>query len=386
MAQLVRSNRALSRTNLTAEEKFADEARSQRARQYRLEPHGVPSPRIEFHPGEFKMAGRQLYFSERHKLVICAIPKVASTELIKLIYRLDGDPKWFREPHFRSDAPTLATLSRDEATDIMNDPRWTKAVFLRDPLTRLLSAYLDKFVLAPKRGLAANYGVKHFGSSMSFETFIDAIASNITDKASPYGLHLGTNPHWKPQRYQCSLEKFLPVFSFIGRYENIREHAETLLRAANLWDDFGKSGWAPTFVKRPISPHRSLAEHNASNDVLRDAIFARAAAHGTNAKNRYRDYYRLEQEEDRAPPMDQSRQSLLEHRATEAYAYDYELLRVLDIDPLGLPVTGATWTTFLREHPHHRRLCHLDSRAFGPDYCPPETDRSASTRFTRLFG
>ena len=344
MQSLIRRNRDLSVKNMTVAETVEEEQRTLRAESYRF-PKESPKGRIAFAPGEFRMAARQLYYSAKKKLVVCAIPKTASTELIKLMYRLEGDPKWMKDPHFRGDAPTLATLSLAEATNIMNDPSITKAVFLRDPLTRLLSAYLDKFVLSPKRGMHANYAIKHFGKkkAMNFSDFVNEIAKNDTNRASPAGLHLGTNPHWKPQRFQCSLEKFLPVFSFVGRYEHIREHAEALLRAKGLWESFGKEGWAPAFYRK-----------DKRNQTLRDAIFDRAAAHSTNANNRYRDYYQ---------------KGDLRRVATTAYVPDYDMLRVLGTGDA--PVSGVRWEHYLRERPNRRILCAFDARAFGNDYCSP---------------
>ena len=42
--------------------------------------------------------------------------------------------------------------------EIMTDPTWTKGVFFRDPLKRLLSCYLDKFTNGTER--AHKYSVK----------------------------------------------------------------------------------------------------------------------------------------------------------------------------------------------------------------------------------
>ncbi|CAM9749402.1 unnamed protein product, partial [Sphacelaria rigidula] len=41
---------------------------------------------------------------------------------------------------------TMKHITPARATEIMNDPTWTRAVFLRDPAERLLSCYLDKLV------------------------------------------------------------------------------------------------------------------------------------------------------------------------------------------------------------------------------------------------
>uniref|UniRef100_A0A7S0TAN7 Carbohydrate sulfotransferase n=1 Tax=Chrysocystis fragilis TaxID=1411660 RepID=A0A7S0TAN7_9STRA len=343
----MRANQAehlrLSTREETAEEVAANAARSARASRFRL-PRGVPAGRVEFSEGEFKSAGRQLFYERRHKLVLCAVPKVACTELIKLVYRLSGDPRWRRDPHFRGDSPIFRKLSLAEANEMMNDDSWTKVIFLRDPLSRLASAYLDKFVQSPKRGIHANYGIRLFGESLSFEAFARRVASNNTDRASHDGLHLGTNLHWKPQRYICSFEKFAHLYHFVGRYENIREHAESLLRALGLWDDFGASGWAPPLGKNHTPP---------ASRVPRDSIFARSSSHKTGSASKYADLY--------APPG-------LEAAVRAAYSMDYDLFDAIGAHPADPPTSGRAWAR-RRADPRHRRLCHLDSRAFGADYC-----------------
>jgi len=38
---------------------------------------------------------------EKHKLLVCAVPKVASSEFKKLFLRLKGDPDWLEEPWWK---------------------------------------------------------------------------------------------------------------------------------------------------------------------------------------------------------------------------------------------------------------------------------------------
>lgn len=211
---------------------------------------------------------------------------------------------------------------------------------MRDPLNRLLSAYLDKFVKSPRRGMHGNYGFRFFGSALSFEQFAQRVASNNTYRDLPDGLHLGTNPHWKPQRYICSLEKFAHVYNFIGRFENVREHAESLLRALGLWDSFGATGWAPKLAA------------GLDNETRRDSLFARSSPHKTESSARYAELY--------APPG-------LEDLLRNAYAMDYELLGALGADPTKPPVSGFGWAS-ARRHVDRRRLCDLDPSGFGA-YC-----------------
>lgn len=176
-----------------------------------LQPSGgetaaVPNPQTRFPPlttALRKSFAHHLLVNERFRLVLCAIPKVASTELIKLVHRLGDDARWRRDPHFRRDAPLFSRLKARDARRCLDDGNWTWAVFFRDPAARLLSAYRDKF----RAGVVANkrYALREFGrESMTFADFVDAVAdgSNAT-RGSPTGLHPWTNPHWRPQRFLC---------------------------------------------------------------------------------------------------------------------------------------------------------------------------------------
>ena len=364
---------------ITAEEVAEAEERKRRADLFTLTAHEAHEPRIELAQGEFKGATRMLYVDYTHRVAFCAIPKVACTEFIRLMclagavrlliaaprptdrptdrptaldgrdrprrrYRLAGDKKWFTEPHFRSDAKVLMKLGKDEANAVLNDPNFTKFAFFRDPATRLLSAYLDKFVDSPGRGIHGNYGLRHFGRELDWPAFVDAIASNNTDRTKPEGLHMGTNAHWKPQYFNCAFEKFMPVYSFVGRYENLRDHAETFLRSAKLWDDFGSSGWAQR-------PRRERFYPKPDDPVpLRDEMFARSAKHHTNSESRKDKYFTPE----------------ILHKIRVAYAMDYDLFDAIGAHPDSPPVNGLAW------RPTRKRLCDLgnkkDRRNFG-DHC-----------------
>ena len=85
---------------------------------------------------------------ESHKLVFFPVPKNACTVFKKLFRRMMGYRDWLeKNPHAPSDIDGLKHLghfSRDEQLAMMTSPDWTRAVFVRDPLERILSAYLDK--------------------------------------------------------------------------------------------------------------------------------------------------------------------------------------------------------------------------------------------------
>jgi hypothetical protein len=75
-----------------------------------------------------------MYFNEEHKLLYCAVPKVACTEFMRLFFRLEGrnrDTAWRDDPHFKAVKPLFSELSaeprrtgritKDTVTD--GDPR-----------------------------------------------------------------------------------------------------------------------------------------------------------------------------------------------------------------------------------------------------------------------
>eukprot|EP00559_Dactyliosolen_fragilissimus_P004376 CAMPEP_0184872700 /NCGR_PEP_ID=MMETSP0580-20130426/41436_1 /TAXON_ID=1118495 /ORGANISM="Dactyliosolen fragilissimus" /LENGTH=421 /DNA_ID=CAMNT_0027375535 /DNA_START=471 /DNA_END=1736 /DNA_ORIENTATION=- len=88
---------------------------------------------------------------EEYKLVFFTIPKVACSEWKRMFMRMNRHPKWcakklnahipsVNQLKYLSDYPT------DIATAIMTSPAWTRAVFVREPKERVLSAFLDKAV------------------------------------------------------------------------------------------------------------------------------------------------------------------------------------------------------------------------------------------------
>ena len=297
-----------------------------------LQPSGgetaaVPNPQTRFPPltaALRKSFAHHLLVNERFRLVLCAIPKVASTELIKLVHRLGDDARWRRDPHFRRDAPLFSRLKARDARRCLDDGNWTWAVFFRDPAARLLSAYRDKF----RAGVVANkrYALREFGrESMTFADFVDAVAdgSNAT-RGSPTGLHPWTNPHWRPQRFLCprpasrdvrrvskatllgNNDLLLHRYDFVGSFERLAADASALLRRLGAWDAYGRKGWGE---------HRS-----------RTPIFADAAAHAAKAKDAFTEAYA---------------DGALLARVRDAYAADYAMLDAVGFSDATGPTRGA---------------------------------------------
>ncbi|CBN76839.1 conserved unknown protein [Ectocarpus siliculosus] len=188
-----------------------------------------------------------------HKVLMVAIPKVACTQVHALFLRLQGSENWntqrMEEIHYHKDMDkyklsTMPNMPPERASAILNDPTWTKGVFLRDPTERLLSCFLDKVVHR------RSYSVNVFKAEevLSFEKFVDLTSKTAKARLQKdypggnLGLTRRSNPHWRPQLF-FGLDKFLPYFDFVGDFKHVQEHSEEFLKRAGLWEKFGASGW-----------------------------------------------------------------------------------------------------------------------------------------------
>jgi hypothetical protein len=116
------------------------------------------------------------------------------------------------------------------ATYFMTSPEYTRAMFVRDPKERFLSAYLDKAL----RNNGAYLGrccrdQACITRAQSVSGFLQLVKACGDD-------------HWAPQARRVDA-KFWPHINFIGHLEHKGRDAERLLKRIGVWDDYGKSGW-----------------------------------------------------------------------------------------------------------------------------------------------
>jgi len=198
--------------------------------------------------------------NEQLRLVFFTIPKVGCTQLIQLMRRAQGATDWLEDPHYKPGLPLLKNLGRERVNEILDDPTWMRAVVLRDPAERLLSAYLDKFIY--RKGYAANvFGFP--GHGMAFETFLSYVLDPNEDPRKPIGLHQGTDPHWRPQLYVGSLETVAEACNSVGDFLEVDAWIERVLRRVNGWDMYGATGWGADadlkIFERNSAPHPTHA-------------------------------------------------------------------------------------------------------------------------------
>ena len=243
--------------------------------------------------------------SRRHKFVFCGIAKNGVTEFIRLFLRLTGDPLWnTTEPHYYPHFPRARKANvtwnahlvwqkgllpevHQTILSALLDPSYFSAVFLRDPVERLLSAYLDKVAvqvvdgrLSPKakNGILAHMinTLPDYGNlDVSFPAFVERLTMpNATNM--PWGLGTRTDRHFRPQHLICGLDRTLPYFDFVGRIDDhVYEQARAMLEQVGLWEEYGATGWR--------TPTGAMFGSDAQLDSNN--------SHATHAKARIGEYY-----------------------------------------------------------------------------------------------
>ena len=181
---------------------------------------------------------------EKYKLVFFPTPKVACTTFKQLFRLIEGYDDWNYQgtpesppgkkhlPHDpnHNGLKYLWDYSTEEATRIMTSPEYTRAIYLRDPKLRFLSAFLDK--------VFQQYGQYILGKCCP--TTNDCLVYTVGEfldliETCPDG-------HWGPQLYRIDL-KFWPYINFVGHVETAYNDTKRLLQRIGAWEEYGKTGW-----------------------------------------------------------------------------------------------------------------------------------------------
>ena len=182
-------------------------------------------------------------------LLFCALPKNANSNWKQLLRRVQGIPDW--NPNLNIATIGKASLllhhpshnglaiagkwsvalkqgeSPFDAADLLARMRGSlKAVIVRDPVTRFLSAYLDKCVDCHEWSRCRTK------KKASFEQVVRAHVHAHVDK---------WDVHFRPQAMSCGLSHVR--YDEIGYFETFAESSERILRRAGLYERFGASGW-----------------------------------------------------------------------------------------------------------------------------------------------
>jgi len=234
--------------------------------------------------------------NEEYRTVFFPIAKCGSTEFKRFFLRLQGAENWC-EPciHTKYDngLRLLNDYNIEEAQEMMTSPGWNRAVFIRSPKPRLLSAFLDKAIKNKKFFIkkfcpqwAKDKTVKENGGSLeecaekhdSFEFFLHNITTTISN-----------NGHWRTIHSMVD-KKWWPYMTHIAHMEDLSGGAERFLKSiyskfdnVTAWDRIGRTGWG--------------AKEGDCDNIGNETFLAkRPSEHKTNAKDKMLQYYTPELE------------------------------------------------------------------------------------------
>ena len=215
---------------------------------------------------------------EELQLLFFTVPKVACTTFKQLFRRIKGAKKW-QSQNFKRMLPHnpqfngliyLSHFNTSFARKIFLDPAWTKAIFLREPKKRFLSAYLDKAVANNgdfiRDKCCATLGTR--GRCQFNETCRQCVHNGIKHLEGFLNLiQTCKDAHWESQ-YNRMEPKYWRYINFIGKMENMAKDGEKLLKRVGAWEKYGRSGWGKfsnaSMLDRPTGQnHISNSESKA---------------------------------------------------------------------------------------------------------------------------
>ncbi|XP_072164410.1 carbohydrate sulfotransferase 11-like [Diadema setosum] len=175
---------------------------------------------------------KHLYVLPKSKAVYCSVPKVGCTNwkrILALINDFDDYIDNQSDPHVfaRENFETLGSMSASRAKEVLRTH--TKFLFVRNPYSRLLSAFKDKFRPIAKEMYtsevyewllrnAPQIAQRNDTPSLTFEQFLTFYANMTGEK----------NEHYQDMYRLC-----LPChidYDFIGKYETLETDARNVLR------------------------------------------------------------------------------------------------------------------------------------------------------------
>ncbi|XP_077992231.1 carbohydrate sulfotransferase 8-like [Glandiceps talaboti] len=179
---------------------------------------------------------RAFYFNDAYKCVYCSVPKAGTTNWKRILLVLQGDTNStvtkFREVHSHH-FPTLRNVTDDRLSN------YTTFLFTREPFSRLLSAFIDKFETPDDtvydwakwgKKVAKKYRKQNGNTDNGNVTFVEFIQYLIDPATNPSKM----DPHWRPVYLMCNICNMR--YDFIGRIEHFKEDAYSFLKLINASD------------------------------------------------------------------------------------------------------------------------------------------------------
>ncbi|XP_068432564.1 carbohydrate sulfotransferase 8-like [Clinocottus analis] len=206
---------------------------------------------------------KNLFVEDKYKLLYCQVPKAGCSNWKRTLIVLAGlaanaqsiQHDTVHEGHY------LRELNTFDRKGIMHRlETYTKVLFVREPLERMVSAYRDKFenpnnyyhslfgkpIISKYRTNPSPEALKT-GNGVTFKEFVQY----LLDVHRPVGMDI----HWEQANQLCN--PCLIDYDFIGKFENMEEESNFLLRLTG----------APPNVKLPSFKDRNPADKRTSTNI-----------------------------------------------------------------------------------------------------------------------
>lgn len=172
-------------------------------------------------------------WSQQHKIIYVETPKVGCTTIKQILQYAEYGFDISKLPvddhdhvHDRSRSPLKSPRDNEEQfIRCLESAEYFTFSFVRNPFTRILSAYLDKIV---GRAGVANRIQKQMGIDPSshiptFDEFVQTVYNQAIEDM---------NPHWAPQTYLLGIDNV--QYDFLGRFEFFEDSIAQLVARAQL--------------------------------------------------------------------------------------------------------------------------------------------------------
>ncbi|KAL1773978.1 carbohydrate sulfotransferase 9 [Sigmodon hispidus] len=204
----------------------------------------------------------RIYVEDKHKILYCEVPKAGCSNWKRVLMVLNGLASSVYNishdtVHYGKHLKTLNSFDLKGIYTRLNT--YTKAVFVRDPMERLVSAFRDKFehpnsyyhpvfgkAIIKKYRPNAYAEALNNGSGVTFKEFV----YYLLDAHRPVGMDI----HWERVSKLC--HPCLINYDFIGKFETLEEDASYFLQLIAAPEELK----FPNFKDRHSSDERTNAQ------------------------------------------------------------------------------------------------------------------------------
>ena len=140
---------------------------------------------------------------------------------------------------------------------MMNSPNYTRAIFVRDPKQRFVSAYFDKSYGRRAWYVRGHCCIKDKSKSRAMRRECVQLSNSFAGFVNLR--RTCRDNHWDLQSSRMS-PKYLKSLNFVGHMESLQQDAKALLHRIGAWEKFGRDGWG-LYGNESIFASKSGVDH-----------------------------------------------------------------------------------------------------------------------------